>query len=258
MGTHRTVAATCEAQTQGWASTDPQSAGSDRHFVRVADRLCVGVFAARAGLWKRHDLLASPERLARSRCLGKGLATAFGRVRAGRRDRLVQSDLRQLFGASRFWGAQTGPNPTDRGKNGSKRHVAADGKGTPLALVHTGANVHDSQQAIPLIDAIPPIKQPRGGRRRRPEKVFGDKAYDAEAKIRQALRDRGIQPLIAKRNTEHGSELGKHRCVVEGVFAWLFKQRRLRVRYEKRDDIHTAFLILGCLLICWNRVQGFC
>jgi transposase len=163
-----------------------------------------------------------------------------------------------LLGASRFWGAQTGPNPTDRGKNGSKRHVATDGKGTPLALVHTGANVHDSQQAIPLIDAIPAIKQPRGGRRRRPKKVFGDKAYDAEAKIRQALRDRGIQPLIAKRNTKHGSGLGKHRCVIEGVFAWLFKQRRLRVRYEKRDDIHTAFLILGCLLICWNRVQGFC
>ena len=127
-----------------------------------------------------------------------------------------------------------------------------------MALVHTGANVHDSQQAIPLIDAIPAIKQPRGGRRRRPEKVFGDKAYDAEAKIRHALRERGIQPPIAKRNTEHGSGLGKHRCVVEGVFAWLFKQRRLRVRYEKRDDIHTAFLILGCLLICWNRVQGFC
>lgn len=124
--------------------------------------------------------------------------------------------------------------------------------------MHTGANVHDSQQAIPLIDAIPPIKQPHGGRRRRPEKVFGDKAYDAELKIRQALRERGIQPLIAKRNSEHGSGLGKHRCVVEGVFAWLFKQRRLRVRYEKRDDIHTAFLILGCLLICWNRVQGFC
>ncbi len=59
--------------------------------------------------------------------------------------------------ASAFWGAKTGPNPTDRGKNGSKRHVACDGQGTPLAITHTGANVHDSQVAIPLIDAIPPI-----------------------------------------------------------------------------------------------------
>jgi hypothetical protein len=26
--------------------------------------------------------------------------------------------------------------------------------------------------------------------------------------------------------------------------------RRLRVRYERRDDIHEAFLTLGCVLIC--------
>jgi transposase len=109
-----------------------------------------------------------------------------------------------------------------------------------------------------LIDAIPPIKRPGGGRRKRPKKAYADRAYDAEAKIRQPLRERGIQPFIAKRNTEHGSGLGKHRWVVEGVFAWLFKFRRLRVRYEKRDDIHAAFLTLGCLLICWNRIEGFC
>jgi transposase len=111
---------------------------------------------------------------------------------------------------------------------------------------------------MPLIDAIPPIKRPGGGRRKRPAKVYADRAYDAEAKIRQPLRKRGIQPIIAKRNTDHGSGLGKHRCVVEGVFAWLFKFRRLRVRYEKRDDIHTAFLLIGCLLICFNRIKGFC
>jgi transposase len=171
---------------------------------------------------------------------------------------LVESGDRQLLGASAFWGAQTGPNPTDRGKNGSKRHLVCDGQGTPLGIMHTGANVHDSQAAIPLIDAIPPIKRPGGGRRKRPDQAFADRAYDAEEKIRVPLRQRGIEPLIAKRNTEHGSGLGVHRCVVEWVFSWLFKFRRLRVRYEKRADIHTAFLTIGCLLICWNRLEGFC
>jgi transposase len=125
-------------------------------------------------------------------------------------------------------------------------------------VVHTAANVHDSEPAIALIDAIPPIKRPTGGRRKRPDRAFADRAYDAEDKIRQPLRQRGIKPFIARRNTKHGSGLGKHRCVVEGVFAWLFKCRRLRVRYEKRDDIHTAFLVIGCLLICWNRLEWFC
>ena len=94
--------------------------------------------------------------------------------------------------------------------------------------------------------------------RKRPESVLADRAYDAEDKIRKPLRERGIQPLIAKRNTVHGSGLGRHRCVVEAAFAWLFKYRRLRVRYEKRDDIHEAFLKIACFLICWNRVFEFC
>lgn len=204
------------------------------------------------------DLLASLARLAGVRGVGKNLAGAARRVRPSRRDRLVESSDRQLFGARTFWGAQTGPNPTDRGKNGSKRHVACDGQGTPLAIKHTGANVHDSQVAIQLVDAIPAIKLPGGGRRKRPDEAYADRAYDAEEKIRKPLRQRGIKPFIAKRNTEHGSGLGVHRCVVEWTFSWLFQFRRLRLRYEKRDDIHTAFLTIGCLLICWNRLKGFC
>jgi hypothetical protein len=31
--------------------------------------------------------------------------------------------------------------------------------------------------------------------------------------------------------------------------------RRLRVRYEKRADIHEAFLSLGCALICWQSLR---
>jgi hypothetical protein len=69
--------------------------------------------------------------------------------------------------------------------------------------------------------------------------VLADRAYDAERKIRQPLRRHSIEPLIARRNTEHDSGLGKNRPVVEWVFAWLFKYRRLRVRYEKRF-IHSA------------------
>ncbi len=85
----------------------------------------------------------------------------------------------------------------------------------------------------------------------RPDCVLGDRGYDAEA-IRQGLRARQILPLLAKRNTEHGSGLGRWRWVVERTFAWLNQFRRLRIHYEKRADIHEAFLSLGCALICWN------
>jgi transposase len=61
--------------------------------------------------------------------------------------------------------------------------------------------------------------------------------------------------FLAKRNTEHGSGLGRWRWVVERTFAWLNQFRRLRVRYEKRADIHEAFLSLGCALICWRFLR---
>jgi len=60
---------------------------------------------------------------------------------------------------------------------------------------------------------------------------------------------------FTKRNTEHGSGLGRWRWVVERTFAWLNQFRRLRVRYEKQADIHEAFLSLGCALICWRFLR---
>jgi hypothetical protein len=49
---------------------------------------------------------------------------------------------------------------------------------------------------------------------------------------------------------------GYWQWVVERTFAWLNQFRRLRIRYEKRADIHEAFLILGCILICWNFLRA--
>ena len=115
----------------------------------------------------------------------------------------------------------------------------------------TGANRNDSQQALALVDAIPPLQGVRGRPRNRPDCVLGDRGYDAEA-IWQGLRERGIVSFLAMRNTEHGSGLARWRWVVERTFAWLNQFRRLRVRYEKRADIHEACLALGCTLICWR------
>jgi transposase len=168
---------------------------------------------------------------------------------------LVTNSCGRQFNSSSFWGQKTGPNPTDRAKLGSKRHLICDGQGVPLAIQLTGANRNDSQQALALVDAIPPLQGVLGRPRHRPDSVLGDRGYDAEA-IRQGLRERGIVPLLAMRNTEHGSGLGRWRWVVERSFAWLNQFRRLRIRYEKRADIHEAFLALGCILICWKFLAG--
>ena len=115
----------------------------------------------------------------------------------------------------------------------------------------TAANRHDVTQLLPLVDAIPPLGSRPGPPWRRPAALQGDRGYDSTAH-RQALRRRGIRPLLAKRRTPHGSGLGRTRWVVERTLAWLHRHRRLAVRYERRVMVHRALLQLGCALICVN------
>ena len=108
-----------------------------------------------------------------------------------------------------------------------------------------------------MIEAIPAVAGRRGRPRRRPAKLHADKAYNSAA-FRHYLRQRGIRPRLARKGIESTTRLGRHRWVVERTFAWLNQYRRLRIRYERRLDIHEAFLKLGCALICWKQVLRFC
>jgi transposase len=65
-----------------------------------------------------------------------------------------------------------------------------------------------------------------------------------------------VKPLFARRQTEHGSGLGRQRWVVERTFAWLHNRHRLLIRTDRRDDIHEGFLALACCLICWRRLES--
>jgi transposase len=108
-----------------------------------------------------------------------------------------------------------------------------------------------------LLDAIPPIRQANGRRRKRPAKLHADKAYDIP-RCRTALRRRHIRCRIARKGIDASERLGRHRWVIERTLSWLNRYRRLTVRYERRADIHQAFLTLGCALICFNALQtGF-
>lgn len=135
--------------------------------------------------------------------------------------------------------------------------MLTDAQGVPLCAIVTGANTNDITQLLPLVDAIPPVRGRRGHPRSRPSRVQGDRGYHSEGH-RRALRKRGITPELARRGAPHGSGLGKTRWVIERTLSWLHQYRRLRVRYERRADIHEAFLTVGCILICHNFIQAFC
>jgi transposase len=154
-----------------------------------------------------------------------------------------------------FWGLHTGPSPVDRARAGSKHHLITDAGGIPLAISLTGGQRNDVTQLLPLIDAVGPVAGKPGRPRRRAERLLADRGYEHE-KYRRELRKRGVKPLIARRGSEHGSGLGKERWVMERTFAWLCNLRRLRIRYERSADLHLAFMLLGCAVVCQRRLSA--
>jgi transposase len=148
-----------------------------------------------------------------------------------------------------FKGALTGPSPVDRARIGSKHHLITDSHGIPLAITLTGGNRNDVTQLLPLVDGVGPVPGRIGRPRQRADRVLADRGYDHD-KYRRQLRARGVKPVIARRGTEHGSGLGRQRWVVERTFAHLHNLRRLRIRYERSDELHYAFMLLGCAVVC--------
>jgi transposase len=110
-------------------------------------------------------------------------------------------------------------------------------------------------QLIPLVDAIPPIAGKPGVPLRKPEEVMGDRGYDSDPH-RMELSCRNIPTAIARRRTPHGSGLAIFRYVVEQSLALFHQFRRLRTRFDKRADIHEAFMTIGCAMMCWRRLHS--
>ncbi|MFF6815692.1 IS5 family transposase [Streptomyces sp. NPDC012403] len=128
----------------------------------------------------------------------------------------------------RTQGPKSGPSPVDRARPGSKHHVITDGQGIPLAVSLTGGNRNDVTQLLPLLDKVPAVAGAVSRPRRRPDTLFADRGYDHD-KYRRLL-----------------------------TISWLHGFRRLRIRWERRDDIHEAFLGLAVCLITHRHVQRLC
>ena len=131
-----------------------------------------------------------------------------------------------------------------------------DGQGLPLATLLTAANVNDSVVFEQVLEAIPPLRRPFGqsGRPRwRPAKVHADKAYD-KPHCRRYCWAHHIGCRIARIGIESSERLGRHRWYVERTGAWYNRFRRLRVRDERRADLHQAFISLATAWILFIRL----
>jgi transposase len=146
-------------------------------------------------------------------------------------------------------GELTGPNPTDRGKAGTKYHVVASTDGLPLGVVPSAANVHDTRLFRHLLHLAQIVCAAIA-------KLYADAGYDS-AENRDLCRRDGIQPHIREIGAAHGSGLGRVRCVVEHACAWLLVNKRLDRRWDRRGHIILALLTAACIFIVANRISAF-
>jgi transposase len=120
----------------------------------------------------------------------------------------------------------------------------------PLVVQLTAANNHDVTTALPLVVEVPPVAGKPGRPKHKPDAVVADKAFDSAA-LRGVLRWLGIEPLIPKRG-EGAKGLGRRRWFVERTLSWLHQFRRLRIRWDRKAEVHQAFLSLAAAVICYR------
>jgi len=146
-------------------------------------------------------------------------------------------------------GALTGPNPTDRGKPGTKYHLVVSTEGLPVAVVPSAANVPDTvmfpellRLALVACGAI--------------ARLFADAGYDSADNRWLCLRE-GITPLIRKSGSQHGSGLGVVRSVIERVNERLLRYKRLDRRQDRSAGIIRSFLAAACIFILAEQISDF-
>ena len=151
----------------------------------------------------------------------------------------------------RWVGKKTGPNPTDRAKSGTKRHVLTDGGGMPLAVVITGANVPDMRMMGALLDAR--VLRPPAGTT---QHSCLDKGYDYAVTEREVRRRRYVPHIRRRGEDQRRCRRGERarRWVVERTHSWFNRFRKLLIRWEKKPQNYLALVQFAAMLIVWRLV----
>lgn len=134
--------------------------------------------------------------------------------------------------------------------------MLTEADGGPVAVVVTGANVHDSlllQDALEAVVVEPPNPLEHE------QHLCLDKAFDG-APSEATAKVFGYVPHIRRIGEEKQDTRGHktkkaRRYVVERTIAWLNRCRGILVRYEKKAENYLAAVQLACALLWFRRLH---
>ena len=153
-------------------------------------------------------------------------------------------------------GKKSGPNPTDRAKDGVKRSLLTEASGVPIGLAIDGANRHDCKMVEATLESIP-VKRPTPTRKN-PQGMCLDKGYDYD-NVRDLVKEFGYTAHIKARGEEaraikRQAGFKARRWVVERTHSWMNRFRRILTRWEKKAENYLALLHLVCAIITYRTM----
>ncbi len=229
------------------------------HRARIPDRLVfeklvqVLVFGCAYEKIAGEGCSATTLRRRRDEWIGSGVVDALREMALEAYDRIIGLELSDVavdccITEAPCGGEKAGRSPVDRGKRGTKRSVAVDAKGIPLAVVSAPANRHDSPLLGRTLDGV---LESVGGL---PEEasVHLDRGYDSNV-TRRLLEDRGLLGVIWEKGKPAPLEAGL-RWVVERTHSWHNAHKKLVWCTERRGKVIDFWIAFSDVIIIVRRL----
>ena len=146
--------------------------------------------------------------------------------------------------------------PDRPGEKGRKRSLLVDGRGLPLSIAVSGANLHDSKLLDRTLAQVV-VQRPEVTGWKNQQNLCLDAGYMGYPVSKRARKHR-YYPRVKSRAEEHiikyrDPDSKPRRWVVERTHSWLNRYGKLLVSFEKTEASYTALLQLAAGLICWRR-----
>jgi len=130
--------------------------------------------------------------------------------------------------------------------------AVADRHGLPLAVGIASGQRHEAPLVVGVLEQrfIEDL----------PERLIGDRQYDSN-KLDAQMNELGIDmiaPNLVTRSDQNQDlrklRRYKRRWLIERLFSWLMRCRRLVIRYERKASNFLAFVKLACARILWRQL----
>ena len=131
-----------------------------------------------------------------------------------------------------------------------------DGRGVPLSLIVTAANVNDGKRINEVLSAI--VVEREDTPVRRNKHLCADAGYRSADNVR-IIEAHGYIPHVVDRRKEadmkrRDPKKKARRWVVEVCHSWFNRFRKLLVRYEKLERSFVALNHLAAAIIAFRKV----